>query len=430
MNSNWEIAESLTAVGIFLVVTHACGSLANRFRQPYVTGEILGGLLLGPTLLGVLAPGLFASFFHSTPRIELGLNFIYQFGFMLLMFCSGLEIDPKIDPKHRKTVLSLGLAATFVTIIISYTFLLFFDFSNYVGTVQNQTTLKFILAIMAAVTSIPVISRIFVDLGILNTSFAKNILSIAVLDDLILYIALGVALSWQGSQSTQPDSSHVGYLNEWVKGLAPTTSLIALAVGQLLIVYGGVRIGRKLLRVIEAGPFRFLAEKSPTAFLLSLLITVTALGMKIGISPFLSAFASGIIASSLKKTREPSSIELKQFAYGFFIPIYFGVVGFRIDLIKDFSWVLMASLFFFLTFSKVIAVYVCSLFSNLNRIQNWQYALTLSAKGGPGIVIATVALDAGIINPTLSNTLIVISLFSSAIVGAFLSREKILGRIQ
>lgn len=427
MTSNWEIQQSLIAIVVLLLMTHSLGALFSKYRQPFVTGEIIAGLILGPSVLGQLCPTLFTRVFDSTPRIGLGFNFIYNFGFMLLMFCSGLEINPTIEAREKKTVYSLGLGATLTTLLLSYVFFSLVDVSGFLGPQNNLSSLRLVMAVMAAVTSIPVISRIFVDLGLFQSAFARNILAIAVLDDFILYIALGVALLWNNTNATAGE--HVGLLVKWSKDLPPLASLVAISLGQLSFVYVGIRLGRKLIRLLERGPLKFLAQKSATAFLLVILLLVTSAGMALGISAFLSAFAAGIIASALKKSNEPSSLELKQFSYGFFIPLYFGIVGFRINLIHDFSLAWLGILLLAFTLCKFGAVFAFTRLQKFELRKSLQYAITLSAKGGPGIVIATTALDAGVITAKLSNLMIIISILSSALVGSYLAHEKKMEKI-
>ena len=94
-----ELAGLLAAITLLLVGAHAFGYLFAQFRQPRVIGEILGGLVLGPTVLGALAPGVQAALFPSTGPIPLVLDALYQLGLLLLMFGAGAEVRVSFDSK-------------------------------------------------------------------------------------------------------------------------------------------------------------------------------------------------------------------------------------------------------------------------------------------------------------------------------------------
>src|SRR6476620_12405612 len=109
-----DVAHILLALVVILVAAHGVGELFARLRQPRVIGEILGGLLLGPTVLGALAPTAQHSLFpaHGTSAPVLGST--YQLGLLLLMYCSGIEVRSSVRRREGRTVASLLLLGTVV----------------------------------------------------------------------------------------------------------------------------------------------------------------------------------------------------------------------------------------------------------------------------------------------------------------------------
>ncbi|MGH2540828.1 MAG: cation:proton antiporter, partial [Actinomycetota bacterium] len=98
------LARLLASITLLLIAAHVFGYLFARYRQPRVIGEIIGGLMLGPTVLGAIAPGVQASLFPSTGATALVLDSIYQLGLLLLMFGAGAEVRVSFDSRERRTV--------------------------------------------------------------------------------------------------------------------------------------------------------------------------------------------------------------------------------------------------------------------------------------------------------------------------------------
>jgi Kef-type K+ transport system membrane component KefB len=110
-----DVAHLLIALTLLVVVAHCMGHLFGKFRQPPVIGEILGGLLLGPTVLGALSPSTMAALFPSHGVTPIALGALYQLGLLLLLFLAGTEISVRASSKERRTVVlvaSFGYSIT------------------------------------------------------------------------------------------------------------------------------------------------------------------------------------------------------------------------------------------------------------------------------------------------------------------------------
>src|SRR5437016_2491245 len=169
---------------------------------PSVVGELAGGLLLGPTLLGAIAPGAFNYAFNAFPEEGKPLALASEFGLVLLMFMSGMEIKARFAREDRKVAFPLLAGATLLPFLIGVAAPKVFDFKPYLGPHGNISSLTIIIGIAVAITSIPVISKIFLDLGIMHTRFARICLTVATVEDIALWGLLAVAISL--SKSADP----------------------------------------------------------------------------------------------------------------------------------------------------------------------------------------------------------------------------------
>src|SRR4030067_936900 len=179
--SNLELSRFFFAIVSLLLTAHFFGYLFHRLTLPRVIGEIFGGLLLGPTVLGYFFPQAHHWIFNAFEAEGKLISIIYWFGLVLLMFISGFELQKSFDKKDRKIIIVTLLGSTIIPFLAGWLAPSFYDFSPYLGSKSNMLALKIIIGITVAITSIPVISKIFIDLGIIKTSFAKIVLATATL---------------------------------------------------------------------------------------------------------------------------------------------------------------------------------------------------------------------------------------------------------
>jgi Kef-type K+ transport system membrane component KefB len=145
-----DTAHVLAALMVLLVSAHTCGYLFARFRQPPVIGEILGGILLGPTLLERVWPSAYDWLFPSTGAVPAVLGAVYQLGLLLLMFTAGTLMRGLISRSSTRVVGAIGavgLVLPFIAGVVAFTAI---DFTRFEGTAQNRTALLLVFAIAIA----------------------------------------------------------------------------------------------------------------------------------------------------------------------------------------------------------------------------------------------------------------------------------------
>jgi Kef-type K+ transport system membrane component KefB len=181
-----DLAQVLLALALLVIAAHGVGHVFAKLRQPRVIGEIIGGLLLGPTLFGVVAPGLQARVFPGDGPTAAFLGATYQLGLLLLMFCSGAEMRAVFKRGEERSVSFLTATGVLVPFLLGLLRIRFTNIRPLMGPAHSRAALVLVFALAIAVTSIPVISRIMFDLGILHTSFARIVLGVAVIEDVIV----------------------------------------------------------------------------------------------------------------------------------------------------------------------------------------------------------------------------------------------------
>lgn len=425
-----QTSSVLTALALLLLAAHALGHVFAHFRQPRVIGEILGGLLLGPTLFGHLFPELQQAAFSSVDGVTYPvLGAVYQLGLFLLMFCSGLEVRSGLRKGERRTALAVTIAGTVLPFALGLGFLQLhgwmgfdmLDMRRFYGPAGSEGAFLLIFAIAVAVTSIPVISRIMLDLGILETSFARVVLGAAVIEDILLYVVLAVAIGMVGGQ--QGDVS--GLLA--ILGVEPSSPLANVYHLVVPVAFIGLALmfGPTLFRWTSRFRYNLLAKGSPIAFLLVFMVVMAGLCVYLSVTPMFGAFIAGMIAGKTGgwgRRSEHAHEAIKTFSFAFFVPVYFAIVGLKLDLIHQFE---PAFFLFFLVFAcgaKSLSVYAGARWAGESRHGARNLAVAMNARGGPGIVLASVAFDASAISESFYVILVMLAIVTSLLAGSWLER--------
>jgi len=414
-----DFGQFVLTIAAFLAIVHGLGYLAERLKQPRIVGEILAGILLGPFVLKFLLPGAYAKLFSFSTSGGTVLGFLYQLGLILLMFCSGAETRRLLGKENRKTtvlLITVSDIASFI-FVLGLGFLGFIPLARLTGTLGQNTSTLLVVAIATSVTSIPVISRIFWDLGIMRTRFVSLLLGYAVLEDIALWIVLAFATALAKSATlvnqnlTATVSSHV--------------------LGTFIYMTVAMAIMPTVLRYLGKARWNIIVQASPVGYVVFVLMAYCAVAALVDVNLQFAALLAGYgVVGGIRGTeREHFAVPLESIAkisFGFFIPIYFGMVGYRLVFGREFS---LAVLLVFFFASSAIAIFSSGLAARLGGFRGLDIAniaITTNARGGPGIVLASVAYDAGIINAAFYTALVITAVVTSQVCGAWL--RGILGR--
>lgn len=407
-----EFGFVILTLAFFLGGVHGLGYVFERFRQPRLVGEILAGILLGPWVLKLIAPSIFHQLFNSYGTTQTILGFVYNLGLILLMFCSGSETRRLMAKENQRQVFTLiGVAdvANF-TLVLSLGFAGFLPLAALTGPAGEQNATLLVLAIAVAVTSIPVISRIFWDLKIMRTRFVSLILGSAVIEDIVLWAVLAIATALAKAGTT-------------------TSVITGSVMGHILstAIYMGIAmfIAPRILKRLANTRWNLLYRSSHIGWLAFILFVYCAIATVFDVSLVFAAFLAGfgIVGgvNGTERERFKESLDaVAKVSFGIFIPIYFGMVGYKLVFGGEFSLILLVGFFLGSTFLSLMTSGFAARLAGFKGLDIFNIALTTNARGGPGIVLASVAYDSGIINATFYTTLVLTAVFTSQLAGAWL----------
>ncbi|MGA4844454.1 cation:proton antiporter [Streptomyces sp. G45] len=383
-----EIAHLLLALMVIVLAAHTTGRLFARLRQPPVIGEIVGGLLLGPTVVGALAPDAMDALFPTSGPVAAGLDVVNQLGLLLLMFLAGSELRTQAGRRERRTAALVATAGLAVPFAAGIGMALVMRRADITGPNGTAVTLALTLGIATAVAAIPVISRILMDLGIQHTAFARIVLMVAVIEDALLYVVLAVVLGLAAAHSSEGTGlwSAVG-----TDALLPTT---AYYVAVTLLFFGVCALrGPRLFQWLASRPWNVIERQNPTAFRLVFLFAGVGCCTALGINTVFGALMAGVCAARGDAGNGDLQAEgralhawdaIRHFSLALFVPVYFATVGLHLDLVHQ-----LDPLFFvwFLVLACAVkggSVWLAGVLAGETRTVSTRLALALNARGRPG----------------------------------------------
>jgi len=397
--STSEISITFFALFLLLISSFIGGKLFEKIKAPKVVGEIVGGMIIGGSFVGLLFPEFFNSVFKAFAEEEKVLNIFYQLGLVFLMFSSGFNTNISINKGNALNYGLLFFGATVIPMTLGIPFINMFE-SYFIGSANNELAFAFVFLICAAITSIPVISKIFFDIGMMNTKFSNMVLTVSTLQDLCLWILLNLSISLVETGEFK------------LKTFLITT---ALTIGLLFIA--------KLLEIFLKKRNIQLKSNVLSVSFLVLFIVVYFLSL-ININLMYSSFIAGYIMKALVSQDSKDIEKIKEFSMCLFVPIYFALVGIQLDVVNNFSLIRFI-IFFTIAFGLEFVGTVGTMwFTKLKKKTIFGLGITMNARGGPGIVLATTAFAHNIINIEFFTVIILTTMLSSTIAGYWLRTNK------
>lgn len=390
----------LLAVAVVILASRAVGFLFSRIRQPRVVGEIVAGILLGPSLLGLILPEVTGYLFP--PEVVAILGVVAQFGLIFFMFLIGLELDLTLVARsghvallvsHTSIVFPfiLGLGASLVV----YPLLGSGDFVGF----------ALFLGAALAITAFPVLARILTDTGLHRTRLGALAITCAAIDDITAWCLLAVVVAVVKSGGALDVVTTVGFSLVFVAGMI-------LVVRPLL-----ARLAR------SSGAWTRLHPPVMAALFTGLFLAAWATE-EIGIHAIFGAFLLGVVMPRSEGLVAKVSERIEDVTVLFLLPVFFVVVGLstRIGLLDQAVLWWMALLILVVA---VVGKWAGSMLAARACGQGWRDATALGAlmntRGLTEIVILTIGAGLGVVSPALFTIMVVMALVTTLMATPLLS---------
>ena len=393
-----ELLLLLVQFGLLLLAARALGEVAARFRLPSVVGELLAGFLLGPTLLGQLAPGVFDAIFPQEAGQFHLLEAFSWFGVILLLVLTGIETD--IGLIARKGRKALGISAGGIIVPFGMGVGLGFVLpGTFLASPDQRVVFALFVGTALGLSAIPVIAKVLMEMNLVWRDIGQLTLAAGMVDDVTGWILLGVVTGLAQS----------GEVN---------MAVVAQAIGSVLLVLAlSLTVGRRLV----SGGLRLVdnhigGEQAKITFVMVLAVFLAAGTHLLHLEAALGAFVAGVLVGQVKRFDASTRRTFENMTLGVFAPVFFAEAGLRVDLtsvlradVLPFAALVMAVAIA----GKFVGAFVGAKLNGLGRWEALSIGAGMNARGAIEIIVATIGLNLGILTPEMYAIILTVAVATS-----------------
>jgi Kef-type K+ transport system membrane component KefB/mannitol/fructose-specific phosphotransferase system IIA component (Ntr-type) len=403
-----DLVTLFLAVAVLIGFARILGEVAQKFKQPSILGELLAGIILGPSILGMLAPDINNYLFPSSGPVRIGLDFISSLAIALFLLLAGMEIDLRSVWKQGKTALSVSFGGMIIPFVLGLALALGAPELLGMTHVENKTAFSLFFATALSITALPVIARILMDLKLIKSHMGITVLTAAILNDLIGWLIFAAVLGMIGASG----ASH---------GITFTMTATIVFAGLMFTV--GTKLMKKTYPWIQAN---FSWPAGTLSFIVVGALLCAAFTEWIGIHAIFGTFIFGVSIGQCPHIREKTHYTLESFISFIFTPIFFASIGLQVNFFANFDWQVVMIVLLIGTIGKIGGSWLGGKIGGLNNRESFAIGCGMNARGVMEIILGLIAFQVGLINEALFVALVVLALFTSMTSGALM--QKILRR--
>ncbi|MEO6848295.1 MAG: cation:proton antiporter [Chthoniobacterales bacterium] len=389
-----------TQIALLVLVGRLFGEVMQRIQQPAVIGQLLAGILLGPSIFGAIWPSAQHFIFPAVSADRQMLTAVAELGVLMLLLLTGMETDLALVKRVRRTAVFTSAAGILIPFACGYALGEMLPDSILPDPARRMLTSLF-LATALSISSVKIVAAVLREVDYLRRSLGQVILASAILDDTIGWILLA-----------------------FISGLAAhgkivVTPLLLSVCGTALFLLFCFTIGRQwVARIIRWSNDNFTGEMPVISVILLLMLGLALLTDGIGVHTVLGAFMAGIMIGQSPILTKHIDEQLRGLIVALFMPVFFGVAGLSIDLkvlVDPHLLELTLLLILIASIGKLGGCYLGGRLSGLNHPESLAVGLGMNARGSTEVILATIGLSIGVLNQSLFTIIVLMAVVTTLI---------------
>ncbi|MBL0742244.1 cation:proton antiporter [Chryseolinea lacunae] len=391
-----DVVHLLVQLSIMLVMGRLFAEVFRKLNQPAVIGEIIAGILLGPTVLGMLQPEWFEALYPKDAAAGIVLTGFVQVAVVMLLFIAGLEVDLHIVWQQGRQALTTSLFGLIIPFSIGFGFPYFFpEFFGIADVHGGRLTFALFMGTAMGITALPVIVRILMDLNLFKSKMGLLVVASAMVDDLIGWLIFSVILGLIGKSG----------------GSMPLINTIILTIGFAAFM---LTIGRGMLNRFLPWVNKKMAWPGGVLSLsLALCFLAAAFTEYIGIHAIFGAFVMGVALGDSEHFSERAKEIVHQFINNIFAPLFFVSIGLRVNFFVNFDLTLTLVILAIAFFGKIVGSGLGTRLGGFSWKESLAAGFGMNARGAMEIILGLIALENGLINEKVFVSLVIMALITS-----------------
>ena len=405
------LATLLMQVAVILALSRLMGMLFARFKQPQVIGEILAGIMLGPTLLGWTWPWAYKHLFVNDQSVTV-LNMVASLGVLLFLFLVGLEFDPRVLNRYGKTAAAISISGILVPFTLGFAATYSLRAMFHDGAQGHLFPTALFMGAAMSVTAFPVLARIVTERNLQKTDEGGLAIAAAAIDDVLAWSMLAVVVAVAGS-----GGEHGG------PGKIILLAAVYVAVMWLLV--------RPFLRQIEEVYQRqnTIGPNILAVLLLTMLLSAFATE-EIGVHALFGAFVAGLVMPKKEKFVHDVTLRLEGVSTTFLLPTFFAFAGLKADLRQMLHWDMFGYMVVIICIAvtgKLGCAAVAAWMTGLSKRKSLTLGVLMNTRGLMELIILTIGLQLGVIDQRVYGIMVIMAIVTTAMAAPLI--ELLLPRI-
>src|SRR3954453_6071311 len=384
---------------VLLILTgRLLGEGMLRIGQPAVMGQLIAGLLLGPSVLGALWPEAEQFLFPKIPEQKAMLDGLAQFGILLLLLLAGMETELALVRDVRRAALSASLSGIALPFACGLA-LGYLLPDSLLPDPQKRLVTALFLGTALSISSGKIRASVVRDMGFMRRNVGQVILASAIVDDTIGWIIIAITFGLAGQENFS-----------WL-------SVLGHAGGTLLFLVFSFTLGRRLVfKIIQFSNDHFRGEGAVIAAMLVVMGLFALITQLIGVHTVLGAFVAGILVGESPILTEEIDRQLRGIVAGLFMPVFFGLAGLSADLtvLKDSELALLTlGLIAIASIGKASGAFAGGYFGGLTFRESTALAMGMNARGSTEVIVATIGLSMGVLSQNLFTMIVAMAVITT-----------------
>jgi Kef-type K+ transport system membrane component KefB/nucleotide-binding universal stress UspA family protein len=388
----------LLQLGLLLLTARGLGQVAVRFGLPSVVGELLAGVVLGPSLLGTFAPGVFETVVPFEPEQFHLLEVVSMLGVLMLLVVTGMETDLQLIRQKGRSAAAIslfGIAIPFGAGVVLGQFMP----EQFIADPSQRLVFSLFLGTAMGISAIPVIAKVLIEMNVVRRDIGQITLAAGMIDDTIGWILLSVVAGLARS------------------GVVEVSSVMQSLLAVVAVVGLSFTVGRRLVeRLFRSVDNSIGGDGAKITLLMVLTLLFGAVTHQLGIEAVLGAFLVGILVGQLRRFGHQTRHMFETMTMAVFAPIFFAASGLRVDLTSMADPTILGMGLVVLAVAivgKFVGAAVGAKLSGMGKWESVSLGAGMNARGAIEIIVATIGLSLGILTPEMYTIILMVAIVTS-----------------
>jgi Kef-type K+ transport system membrane component KefB/nucleotide-binding universal stress UspA family protein len=388
----------IAELALLLLVGRLMGEAAQRIGQPSVMGQLIGGLLLGPSFFGVLWPAGQHAVFPMDGAQKSMIDAVSELGILMLLLLTGMETDLQLVRRVGRAAIAVALAGVAVPFACGFALGEFLP-AEFLPDPNTRVVTAIFLGTALAISSVKIVAVVVREMNFKRRDLGQIIIASAILEDTIGWVIIAVAFGLAAA----------GTIDLWSVGRA--------VIGTGLFMLASFTLGRRIVsRLIRWANDNFRSDFPVITTILIVMAIMALTTQLIGVNTVLGAFVAGILIGQSPILTRHIDEQLRGLIVALFMPVFFGVAGLNADLTILHSpalALLAVGLIGIASIGKFAGAFIGGTVGGLSRAESLALGCAMNARGSTEVIVASLGLSTGLLTQNLFTLIVTMAIVTT-----------------